>query len=817
MRQPRINGRGAFYSVLAVMLFCTLALPLAARETLASDDASLLPPNGWSSGTACPAPNAVHTDAETTALRFHAPFDQPAFPERASWDVPIKADLRMASGLQLRIRCPDTGAVRQFTIYLKSGDGWYAAHFMPAADDQWQTLKLRKEHLDIEGNPAGWNHISKLRIAIWKADARATSADIADIQAVQANSPVLVVRGLSDKTGTRSTDAVRYAKNVTSALRRRGIRPALVEESDLTPSLFNSAQLTILPYNPSLSNERAALLKRQLADGHSIIGFYTVPESLQPILGLHHKRYLRSNQLPAPLANIRPSSRLDPAIDGIPPRMPQASWMVQELEYDPDSATAVGSWFTNEGADTELPAILRLPHGYWITHVLLNEVPDSAADLLLALSADQIPSLWPQASAHAIRSCGKNVDIGSVQQTLKALAAQTDHNPRAKSLVNRAAARFRRAHAMHQKRNYPAAIRQANQANSLIEQLYLRTRPNHPDEIRALWVANPKGDPEGSWDSLVKRARENGFSTLFVHMADGVSAHYPSTPLADKKRAKTRGQNLLAEALQAGRKYNVQIHPWIQVFHVNTPVTPGRLQQLRDNGELAHRRGTGVDNQWLCPSHPKVRKRILAAIDELLTRYQVPGIHLDYIRHGSSRHCVCPRCQADFEQALGHNLPNWPDALDTPEIAQKWRAFRRKQISTLVQQISRLIDTRSPDAVLSAAVFSDLQISRTAVGQDWIQWCRNQWLDAVCPMNYEQTATAFADRISKQTRALRSTRVALIPGIGATARNLSLLEITRQIEATRSRNLPGFAIFQANSHILNTVMPALENLFKIQD
>lgn len=790
-------------------------MPLAARDTASaprsSGGTSLLPTKEWTPGGEYPAPSTVRNDTGEPTLRFQAPFDQPSFPDRASWDVPVEADLRMTSGLQIRIRCPDTGSIRQFTLYLKSGDGWYAAHFMPAADDQWQTISIRKENMDIEGTPAGWDRVSRLRLAVWKADKRATFADIADIRAVEANSPVLVVRGLSDSAGALATDSIRYAETVISALRRRGIRPALVEESDLTPSLFDAFQLTILPYNPSLSAERAALLQRQLADGHSIIGFYTVPDPLQSVLGLRHNRHLRASQLPSPIAGMRISENLEPPIAGAPRRLPQASWMLQELEYDSDSVSTAGVWYTRDGDDTTLPAILRLPHGYWITHVLLNEDPESASDLLLSLCAERVPSLWPQASAHAIRTCGQSLELGNTRQTLQSLAAQADGKPHAHSLLDSAAAHIRRAQALHRQRNHPAAIRQANKADSLLERLYLSTRPNRPNEIRALWVANPKGNPDSSWETLAKRVSENGFSTLFVHMADGVSAHYPSTALTGKARADNEGRDLLAEALQAGKKHNVQIHPWIQVFHVNPPVASERLQQLRDNGELAHRRGAGIDNRWLCPSHPRVRQRILAAVDELLTQYRVPGIHLDYIRYGSSRHCVCPRCRTAFEQSIGHRLPNWPDALDAPETAQKWRAFRRRQISTLVRQISRRVDARNPKAVLSAAVYSDLQISRNAVGQDWVQWCRNEWLDAVCPMNYERTAAAFADRIRKQTRALRQTPVALIPGIGATARNLSLLEIVRQIEATRTQNLPGFALFQANSHFRNTVLPALGN------
>lgn len=788
--------------------FCLLTVLPAlsgARDLL--DDAD----GGWSTGPESQPPRRIQNDG-TPIFRFTAPFDKAGFPVRAAWDVPVHADLRLASGLSLRMRCSDASAARQFTLYLKSGNGWYASHFMPEANGQWHTATLEKEHMDLEGTPAGWGQISQLRVAVWKAFPRRLAFDLAEISVRGANSPVLVVRGVSagaDAGKGWSADSVRYSANVVSSLRRRGIRPALVEQSDLTPSLFESIRLTILPYNPALSEDEAALLGHQLASGRPVIGFYTVPRMLQGVLGLHHKRHIRASQVPEGFSGFRANANTRHALPGLPDWIAQKSWMMQELKYSARDATPVAHWMDGKGRPLPQPAILRLRNGYWVTHVLLNEDPETAADLMLALSADLVPSLWPRASAHAMRTCGHDLGLGPVNQTLQLLGAQSSHHPEARRLLQSTRARLHRARALHQQRKYPAAITQAQNANAMLEQLFLTTRESRPDEIRALWCARPEGPVEATWDHLARSVRNAGFSTIFLYMADGVSAQYPSAVLSSTDRAGGVHRDLLGEALAAGRAHRLQIHPWIQVFHVGTTVPAEVRRELRRNGELAVQKGGGVDEHWLCPSHPRVRLRLLAAVHEMLTRYDVGGIHLDYVRYGSSRHCVCPRCRGLFERALGRPLDNWPQALEDPEVSRRWNEFRRHQVSRVVREISLGMHTRTPRPVLTAAVFSDLEISRNAVAQDWIRWCQNGWLDAVCPMNYERTTAGFADRVRKQVTALGGTRTALLPGIGATARDLTLLDIVRQVESSRGYELPGFALFQYNPWVHQTVLPAL--------
>ena len=74
----------------------------------------------------------------------------------------------------------------------------------------------------------------------------------------------------------------------------------------------------------------------------------------------------------------------------------------------------------------------------------------------------------------------------------------------------------------------------------------------------------------------------------------------------------------------------------------------------------------------------------------------------------------------------------------------------------------------NPHVRISAAVFADWPGCRESVGQDWARWCREGWLDAVCPMNYTHDPAAFAAKAAAH-RAAVPPDFPILQGIGINA------------------------------------------------
>jgi len=59
-------------------------------------------------------------------------------------------------------------AFDRFTLYFRSGDGWYGAS-ENLGQPGWSRLKFHKAAFRPEGHPSGWNAITGIRLSAWAA------------------------------------------------------------------------------------------------------------------------------------------------------------------------------------------------------------------------------------------------------------------------------------------------------------------------------------------------------------------------------------------------------------------------------------------------------------------------------------------------------------------------------------------------------------------------------------------------------------------------------------------------------------------------
>jgi hypothetical protein len=122
------------------------------------------------------APAEVANGPVGAAVRLPCNFAGTAF-ERASWDRSVVLDLAACRGVQFDFFCADAAPVAQFSLYFQSGDGWYTGTFQPEVIGAWGTVRVNKAAMRAEGRPAGWDHITTIRLSAW----RGRNVDTADI------------------------------------------------------------------------------------------------------------------------------------------------------------------------------------------------------------------------------------------------------------------------------------------------------------------------------------------------------------------------------------------------------------------------------------------------------------------------------------------------------------------------------------------------------------------------------------------------------------------------------------------------------------
>jgi uncharacterized lipoprotein YddW (UPF0748 family) len=358
------------------------------------------------------------------------------------------------------------------------------------------------------------------------------------------------------------------------------------------------------------------------------------------------------------------------------------------------------------------------------------------------------------------------------------------------------------------------------------------------DEVRALWVVRTTLTSASAIDAMVTSARSGGFNTLLVQVRGRGDAFYaggaepraaqlssqpPSfDPLAYTiARAHAAGlrvhawmnTNLVAGVaeLPADRRHIVYRHPeWLMVPRAIAEdllrIDPSRPEYLQRLAEYVRTRPFDLEGLYLSPLTPEAAEYTAGVVREVVRRYAVDGIHLDYVRYPSDDFDYARSGLSAFRRSVVEDLPvderrAHDSRLDREPLAyadafpERWRTFRQSQLTRLVMRIRQTIKAVRPSTVLSAAVVPDPHDASTRRLQDWPAWIAFGLLDIVCPMAYTTDAGRFAAQVST-VRTLAPRRAVWV-GIGAY--QLSEEAIIANVRTAQRLEVGGIVLFSYDS------------------
>lgn len=212
------------------------------------------------------------------------------------------------------------------------------------------------------------------------------------------------------------------------------------------------------------------------------------------------------------------------------------------------------------------------------------------------------------------------------------------------------------------------------------------------------------------------------------------------------------------------KKRNISVHPWFCVFPESAVL--GRVREhpewliMNDTGEM-----TAAANAAL----PQVREYELSLMLELLKRYPVDWIHLDYIRFPCSPEepyfSFDAQTRSLFEKAWGQD----PLALKSKDSGNlfwnEWIEWNGEQVTQFVRDLRETVKTAGRPVKISAAVFPAADKAKVLIGQDWEGWAKQGLIDMLCPMLYTNHHGLF-EKYARRAVDIGSGRVLVCPGIG---------------------------------------------------
>ncbi len=360
--------------------------------------------------------------------------------------------------------------------------------------------------------------------------------------------------------------------------------------------------------------------------------------------------------------------------------------------------------------------------------------------------------------------------------------------------------------------------------------------PASSDEVRALWVVRTSLVSPAAVDEMVAAAKASGFNTLLVQVRGRGDAYYlgGSEPRPPALLSQPEFDPL-ARVLSAAHSAGIAVHAWINVNLVSgTDLPAGRNHIAYRHPEwLMVPRSLGEDFATLDPTGPEYLGRLIrfarnqpavleglylspvspGAVDytksvvrDIVQRYAVDGVHLDYVRYPTDEFDYSRETLSAFRRSV---IPDLSEAdrgryearagaeplLYTRAFPERWRAFRVDRLTDLLTQLRETVRASRPGAVVSAAVASDPVEAAGRRLQDWPAWLANGLIDVVCPMASTTDNAAFASQIAAARDA--AGRHPLWAGIGAYS--LSHEQIMDDILTARRMGAGGVVLFSYDS------------------
>ncbi len=368
-------------------------------------------------------------------------------------------------------------------------------------------------------------------------------------------------------------------------------------------------------------------------------------------------------------------------------------------------------------------------------------------------------------------------------------------------------------------------------------------------EFRGLWVTRFDwtswgSAPQGKIDEIVEDAANAGFNAIFFQVRGEADAYYPSTiePWARRITGQL-GQppnpyfDPLAYFVQEAHNAGLELHAYMNIYPVwgcgdlpDPNALPTHFYYLLqdEHGTAANGDLNGSvwdENGEYCsgylrasPASNFADTHYLSVAADIVDRYDVDGIHMDYIRYPASFTSCDPISTAVYGAYC-----------ETDTLA--YQDWQREQINGTVRKFYEQLVETDPDLMLSTAVWFKYSAGYRYDYQDPHEWMQNEqgtgdgngYVDAVSQMIYPSSnfdLTYWENEVTDML--LYANGRFTFPGIGSeydcvgdTANpcgsDARWQEIVDRIDKSRELGTGGHAIYSYNGLLLNDFFDDLAN------
>lgn len=258
-------------------------------------------------------------------------------------------------------------------------------------------------------------------------------------------------------------------------------------------------------------------------------------------------------------------------------------------------------------------------------------------------------------------------------------------------------------------------------------------------------------------NKLVADAKRSNANAIIAQVRRRGDAYYTSTiePRTNDPEL-APGFDALQDLIDKAHAEGIEVHAWLATLPVylagRTTTDPAHVWQQHGptapgSANWAMLTDTGFAPGYLDPGHPDAVDYTVSVYLDVLRRYDVDGVHMDYVRYGAPNWGYNPTAVARFNALHGRTGKPAP----TDPV---WMQWRREQVTNLVRKLYVESMAIKPEAKISGALIAFGSGPTTEQGwyetrtynevlQDWRAWQEEGIIDIAMPMNYDREFNAL--------------------------------------------------------------------------
>lgn len=337
-----------------------------------------------------------------------------------------------------------------------------------------------------------------------------------------------------------------------------------------------------------------------------------------------------------------------------------------------------------------------------------------------------------------------------------------------------------------------------------------------------LWVVRYSMINKKEIDRFIDCAKDNGITDLFVQIRGRGDAFYDSELVEKNKNISPHSFDPLKYVCNVAHNNNLKIHAWFNTYIL---LSNSKIENYSDhlfklfpnwtetnyNGqndfELLYSKNTPkhYEGAYLSPIHPDVNRYLFLLIKEIITKYDIDGIHFDYVRFQGKNWGFNKKGMEIFTKKTGLKSEDFAvngkyyrnDSLRNA-FFEKYSEYRIQSVNELIKRVSSYNKQNNNEIEISAAVKPNPILAKNNYYQDWLSWIKNDWVDFVVPMNYTQKNQTFNNILSEIKNSLDKDEYnKVLIGIGIWKQ--SPKNASYKINLVKDQNLTGVVLFSYNT------------------